>query len=345
MLWEFRRISSPVREIETRRCWQRRAAESDIKDVSDMKSSPMSDKKGHLYLVWEREFVKSSETIYKIGMTENIMKRMSQYPKGSNMLFCILTSNVAFAEKSLIQAFCVNYKARPDIGREYFEGNADDMINTMITFVLSNRESLPIEPDSCVPKKRDDSMVIMEYVDMHRDQLSKQTLKSKEIYNSFIQWIEKNGYTNYLSHTKMTRELVKAYGVSTKVHRFTSGTDQALVFPNLMPIPEQAPPSDLFIDYLRHMHAINKEKDMISFLFHEFLSDYHRYLKETAHVSDEVIRKENTTKIGLRLRDILNEHTFLTKEKTQYAMKYVFDNRVLGNYLSYLVDRYLRHGF
>ena len=179
---------------------------------------------GYIYLVWEREFVNKKEDVYKIGMTQNIMKRMSQYPKGSKMLFSIFTDNIQSTENDLKRRFCDDFKARSDIGREYFQGNINEMIKTITDYVISRSTNLMFVYDEqdvkTQPKKKDDSIVIMEFVDQYRVEFSEKTLKSKDVYDKMINWIDEKDYSNYMSHVKMTRELASSYDVKSKVHRF-----------------------------------------------------------------------------------------------------------------------------
>ena len=45
----------------------------------------------YIYLLQEREFIKTNENIYKIGMTTKLnFERFNQYPKGSVLLFQII---------------------------------------------------------------------------------------------------------------------------------------------------------------------------------------------------------------------------------------------------------------
>lgn len=77
---------------------------------------------GHLYMIKEREFIKTNENIYKIGKSINIKSRMPSYPKNSciyGIVYCSL--DIHRAEKDLIQHFDKRFKNRPDIGREYYE--------------------------------------------------------------------------------------------------------------------------------------------------------------------------------------------------------------------------------
>ena len=77
---------------------------------------------GHLYMIKEREFIKTKENIYKIGKSTNIKSRMPSYPKNSciyGIVYCSL--DIHRAEKDLINHFDKRFKNRPDIGREYYE--------------------------------------------------------------------------------------------------------------------------------------------------------------------------------------------------------------------------------
>ena len=51
-----------------------------------------------IYLIHEREFIKEKKHIYKIGRTKNIAKRLTQYPKGSQMLPLVFIFSYVFKE-------------------------------------------------------------------------------------------------------------------------------------------------------------------------------------------------------------------------------------------------------
>lgn len=188
---------------------------------------------GFIYLVCEREFVANGQDVYKIGMTENILKRMRQYPKGSRLLFTIYTDDVKIHEKFIINKFCIDFKARPDIGREYFQGNVCSMIDYICKYINSHAQV--VETVHEAKKEADASIVIMEYVDESRDILNQATLKSKELYASFLDWVDGKHLLNVITHHQFTKELKKSFGVVIKAHRFASGIDQAVVFPDLLP--------------------------------------------------------------------------------------------------------------
>ena len=60
----------------------------------------------YIYLLQEREFIKTKETIYKIGKTKQVNNnRIAQYPKGSVLLFQIICSNCDKIECKIIKIF------------------------------------------------------------------------------------------------------------------------------------------------------------------------------------------------------------------------------------------------
>lgn len=83
----------------------------------------------YIYLLREREFIKTDENIYKIGKTTAPnLTRLSQYPNGSVLMFQMYCTNCHKIEKLLIHKFRAKYIHKSDIGHEYFQGNPNDMI-------------------------------------------------------------------------------------------------------------------------------------------------------------------------------------------------------------------------
>jgi len=83
----------------------------------------------YIYLIQEREFIKTNEPIYKIGKTkkENLT-RFKQYSKGSMMLCQLISTDCDEDERVLLGKFRDSYVPRRDIGSEYFEGDCNRMI-------------------------------------------------------------------------------------------------------------------------------------------------------------------------------------------------------------------------
>jgi hypothetical protein len=92
---------------------------------------------GHIYLIKEREFIKTNENVYKIGKTTNIKNRMPSYPKGSRVyVIYYCATDIHLVEKQLIQEFDKKFKKRTDIGNEYYE-TTEDIVYHFFTCMFS----------------------------------------------------------------------------------------------------------------------------------------------------------------------------------------------------------------
>jgi hypothetical protein len=190
---------------------------------------------GMLYLIQEREFIKMKEDVYKFGRTENISQRITQYPKGSKLLFAIKITDEKLAENELLKKLSIEFKSRPDIGREYFQGDYKSMMRTIFEYVMFKKDDAITENETDIKKeKKDETIVMMEYVDENREILNNKLIKSKDFYEDVLKWIEKKDYNVYISHAKMTSTVIKCYGVISKVQRFDKSIDQGLQFPELL---------------------------------------------------------------------------------------------------------------
>lgn len=84
----------------------------------------------YIYLIKEREFIKTDEEIYKIGKTKQTNnKRFSSYPKGSILILQVYNDEVDKLEKKLIKIFNKKFTHAESYGKEYFGGNCNDMQN------------------------------------------------------------------------------------------------------------------------------------------------------------------------------------------------------------------------
>jgi hypothetical protein len=94
----------------------------------------------YIYLLQEREFIKTKEYVYKVGMTKKVNhERFNQYPKGSVLLFQIICDNCKNIENQVIKLFKQNFKLRKDIGNEYFEGEYKNMIDIIYSTVKNEK--------------------------------------------------------------------------------------------------------------------------------------------------------------------------------------------------------------
>jgi hypothetical protein len=86
---------------------------------------------GHIYVVCEREFIKTGEPIYKLGKSTNIKSRMPNYPKNSLIVSIFHTKelDVHRIEREMITRFDTLFIQRADIGREYYEGDVSAIVD------------------------------------------------------------------------------------------------------------------------------------------------------------------------------------------------------------------------
>ena len=83
---------------------------------------------GHIYIVKEREFIKTNENVFKIGRSKNVVHRMPGYPKNSRIYSIVYAPNVNEVEKQLIDHFDQIFIKRTDIGNEYYECSENDIM-------------------------------------------------------------------------------------------------------------------------------------------------------------------------------------------------------------------------
>jgi len=90
----------------------------------------------HIYILHEREFMATGEMLYKVGRIGDIMRlhRFRHFPKGSQIKFVIdvPADTIDEMEEKILLIFRYKYEQRPDIGEEYFVGDSDCMIRTII---------------------------------------------------------------------------------------------------------------------------------------------------------------------------------------------------------------------
>ena len=66
----------------------------------------LDDNNEFIYLIKEREFIKTKELIYKIGKTkQENLQRIKSYPNGSILLLYIITNDCDKKEKLIILKF------------------------------------------------------------------------------------------------------------------------------------------------------------------------------------------------------------------------------------------------
>lgn len=91
------------------------------------------------YLLIEREFIKTGESIYKIGKTIVVNRRFVRYPKNSEIICVYKVANCEDFETKAKIEFKRQFIQRLDIGQEYFEGNCNTMKDIIYQLEKENR--------------------------------------------------------------------------------------------------------------------------------------------------------------------------------------------------------------
>lgn len=111
-----------------------------IRQIKNYKLSVWYIMEGHLYIIHLREFVNLQSPVYKVGRTSDILRRYSQYPKHSRLLYLLPCTDCVKYEKLVLDSLrCSHIKTRIDIGSEYFEGDLLDIISIMSRVVSNKR--------------------------------------------------------------------------------------------------------------------------------------------------------------------------------------------------------------
>lgn len=92
----------------------------------------------HVYLIQEREFVCLGENVYKVCKTVQTPERFRTYSQGSVVHFMISCEDCSALEKEIILKFKQKYRHCKEYGTKYFEGNLNDMIDTIATINKHN---------------------------------------------------------------------------------------------------------------------------------------------------------------------------------------------------------------
>lgn len=86
---------------------------------------------GYIYLTRTSAFRNSGETIYKLGKTMEYGGRFNGYDKFSELYVLYYVEDIDVIENILLQIFNRKYKNETAYGKEYFNGNVIDMLNTI----------------------------------------------------------------------------------------------------------------------------------------------------------------------------------------------------------------------
>jgi hypothetical protein len=141
----------------------------------------MNVKKGYVYLLIEREFIRIKENTYKIGKTEQGLNRIFKYPKNSELIMIIESENCHLDEKLIIKLFKEKFIHKKEYGNEYFWGDKNLMKQIIFDVVKQSELSLSLNYNEYHVEIENDLKILS---------LPKFTIKNNESYkyDSFIKY-------------------------------------------------------------------------------------------------------------------------------------------------------------
>jgi len=222
----------------------------------------------YIYILKEREFIKTNEDIYKIGKTrQDNLGRFNNYPNGSSLYLQYFCNNSDFIELRIIDSFKENFIQRLDIGREYFEGNIDEMMNNI--YHIRNQYSK-------LSKDEIDSIEINRINNMKNEALKKKMLRDEIRLKNLI--IVENLKKKIEEYKKKEEEIINNHHVVKRVK-------------NTKKISEEI--CDFFLKWFKENYRFTKEKrKYVSFntLYHEFIVT--KYYINLNNNQKKIYRKE-----------------------------------------------------
>jgi hypothetical protein len=105
----------------------------------------------YIYLIHCRASLNNNENVFKLGKSQDFNKRLDGYDKGSLPILSLFVNECDEFEKYLINLFDSKFKQRNDYGREYYEGEINIMINTLIQeynlknlcYIVNQKDTVP----------------------------------------------------------------------------------------------------------------------------------------------------------------------------------------------------------
>lgn len=166
----------------------------------------------YLYMLIKPEFIKSEETIVKIGRTERpFVESFKEYPNGSVILGVGHVKNCILGEKLLISEFKKYYQRRLDIGLEYFSGNLKMMKKTFYDTLYRIAESeLKVIPINSISTNiaHNNSITDTDNIDANftdEDIIDVTTAVNIPIITNTTRTMEVKGYDSFCKHVYETR--------------------------------------------------------------------------------------------------------------------------------------------
>jgi len=236
---------------------------------------PSPGSPGHLYLVHLREFIRTREPVFKVGRTDNLHRRMQQYPKGSRLVAACHVADAVQAETALLRvlrgapaaaataaataapprrrsraATAAAWTMRKDLGKEYVQGDPRTLTRALLRTGLAaehcygellEREREPEPQPLPQPQPHADDghhdAAVVAFVRAKAQDLSRATVPSLDLHAAYRRQASR-GRRAPLPLAAFLDILRRHFAVAVKVMRLPEphGLCQAVVFGKLGPL-------------------------------------------------------------------------------------------------------------
>ena len=304
-----------------------------INDNNIMSLCDLDDNNEFIYLIKEREFIKTKEPIYKIGKTkQENLQRIKSYPNGSILLLYIITNDCDKKEKEIIQKFKELFIHKKDIGNEYFMGDYNHMINIILS-IISNESSL-IE-SSLIESSLNDNLNSIVYFDYDNKIINFDNSHIKDIEfikNDKLEYYELfELYYNKLfenENNKIIKKTNKSYSkILTKTKQWINKMDES-IYPIIINNIAKNMKSFIeinFKDDINDYNDYNDNKDNIDYTDINYYNDIINILYKILCFLDFIIKITSKNE-NLLFRDlnkyisIINYKNYLNEFDNSYKL-------------------------
>lgn len=230
-----------------------------------------------IYVVHEREFVRSGEPVFKPGRTGDLWGRLKGYPKGTMLVtfrHCAVSeSKLVELETGLLAELMRNprLRQRTDFGREYFEGDVEEVVSVVFEYLAAHKvpfvaagslggaaddvedgsgapEASGTPDASDAPKEADaqPALVLMEpaaavkeFVEARQAGLASRRVLSREVFAEFQEFARTQGMQVPVEHSQFTKCLCVLTGARSVTSRSGLIVERYIEFPS-MGVPLEA---------------------------------------------------------------------------------------------------------
>lgn len=147
----------------------------------------------YIYIIQEREFIRIKEETYKVGITQDIIRRYSEYPKSSKLIYTrVCDTNF---EKEILKFLKEKFIQKREYGTEYFEGDYNEIINC-INKIIDEKQIKILKNDIIKSKtgnyRIENHYYICSFLNEQIKTCQKSILKPMDVYSEFKIWYELN---------------------------------------------------------------------------------------------------------------------------------------------------------